>query len=114
MKIEVEDATGAVLDWLVAKCEGVVLEHGLTDDERYSTNPAQGHPIIERERISVRTCASPGHQWVAFLDFGGSYVSGIKARMTGPTALIAAMRCYVTCKLGHVVDVPDELCNKEV
>jgi hypothetical protein len=29
--------------------------------------------------------------------------------MYGPTPLIAAMRCYVTSKLGDEVEVPDEL-----
>ena len=29
----------------------------------------------------------------------------------GPTALIAAMRCYVASKLGEEVDVPEELCG---
>lgn len=43
--MKVVDAIGAQLDWMVAKCEGVVLEYGLTDDERYSTNWAQGGPI---------------------------------------------------------------------
>lgn len=100
MKINVKDATGDVLDWLVAKCEGVVLEHGLTDDERYSTNPAQGHPIIERERISsIHT----------FFPEGWECRNDVNAFARGPTALIAAMRCYVVSKLGYEVEVPDEL-----
>ncbi len=28
--IKVSEAQGAALDWLVAKCEGVTLEYGLT------------------------------------------------------------------------------------
>ena len=28
----------------------------------------------------------------------------------GPTPLIAAMRCYVSGKLGDEVDIPEELC----
>ena len=33
---------------------------------------------------------------------------------SGPTPLVAAMRCYVASKLGDEVEVPDELLEKEV
>lgn len=33
-------------------------------------------------------------------------------QMTGPTLLIAAMRCYVAKKLGLEVDVPDDLAEE--
>ena len=52
-KIKTSELTGAALDWAVAKCEGVKLKYGLTDDERYSTDWSQGGPIIEREFISL-------------------------------------------------------------
>ena len=52
---------GMALDWAVAKCEGVDDTWGkskLSPYEyykgyRYSTNWAQGGPIIERENIST-------------------------------------------------------------
>lgn len=31
---------------------------------------------------------------------------------SGPTPLIAAMRCYVASKLGDTVDIPEELTSK--
>ncbi len=64
----------------------------------YSTNWAQGGPIIDRERINVEPFRDiNGDQWSA----DGAWNS--------PTALIAAMRCYVASKLGDEVDVPEEL-----
>lgn len=33
----------------------------------------------------------------------------VRFRQAGATLLIAAMRCYVTSKLGEKVEVPDEL-----
>ena len=87
--------TGAALDWAVAKCEGVDLTHGLTDDERYSTNWAQGGPIIEREGMGVFK-----------LGYVRGWASGFQS---GPTPLIAAMRCYVASKLGDEVEIPEEL-----
>lgn len=134
MKIKTATLTDAALNWAVALAEGHkppllrVLRGNvalpdiedpmscdyLGDDDQWarfdpSTNWAQGGPIIERKRISTRTYAREGHSWVAFIDFGGSSVSGVKARQTGPTALTAAMRCHVASELGDEVDVPEEL-----
>ncbi len=96
----VSELTGDALDWMVAKCEGVVLEYGLTDDERYSTNWAQGGPIIGRVKIDT---AYENDRWFAYESLGDCCDPSV-----GPTLLIAAMRCYVASKLGEEVEVPDE------
>ena len=93
--MKTSELTGAALDWAVAKCEGVDLTHGLTDDERYSTNWAQGGPIIEREGMGVFK-----------LGYVRGWASGFQS---GPTPLIAAMRCHVASKLGDEVEIPEEL-----
>lgn len=109
-KIKVSEASGAVLDWLVAKCEGVAVKKykespnlffgGGFDKYKPSTNWAQGGPIIEREQIE--TYFQPTlEQWAAKHD-------GNVLRY-GPTPLIAAMRCYVASKLGDTVEIPEEL-----
>lgn len=79
---------------------------------RYSTDWAQGGPIIEREQICTKrqSPCSVGYEWNAWIwtkhiAKGGSIMGG-----SGPTPLIAAMRCYVASKLGDEVEVPDELC----
>lgn len=75
---------------------------------KFDTSFAQAGPIIERERITLRTNACvPGH-WAAYIDFGGSSCA-VKARQSGPTPLIAAMRCYCCAKLGGEIDIPQEL-----
>lgn len=75
----------------------------------YSTNWAQVGPLIDQEKITIRINALvPGLPWVAFIDFGGSNCN-IKARQSGPTALIAACRCFVASRLGDTVDIPEEL-----
>ena len=100
MKIKTSELTGAALDWAVAECEGVNTSQGLTDDERYSTNWAQGGPIVDREGLSWH-CGNKS-SWHA-------YAYGRAENVSGPTPLIAAMRCYVASKLGDEVDVPEEL-----
>jgi len=66
------------------------------------TSWKQCGPIIEREKICV-ICPSTGDFWDARIHtFPPKYVRG-------PTALIAAMRCYVASKLGDEVEVPEEL-----
>lgn len=102
MKTKTSELTGAALDWAVAKCEGALPAS--YDDwkqtwPRYSTDWAQGGPIIEREGITLR-CGL--HGWDAELE-------EFDAISHGPTPLIAAMRCYVAGKLGDEVEVPEEL-----
>ena len=106
MKIKVSEASGAVLDWMVAECEGyetftdrIGLQTMFTDKGwKPSTNWAQGGPIIEREEIDL-TKLCPG-TWRA---------TSANHWFNGPTPLIAAMRCYVASELGDEVDVPEEL-----
>ena len=132
MKIKVSEASGAVLDWMVAKCEGYQAEgrvflygepskhvrianqcgmehtHHYSFEALFSTDWAQGGPIIERAGISLTQQAhEPGLWWASFcgaLDFGQH-----NNAQYATTPLIAAMRCYVSSRLGDDVEVPDEL-----
>ena len=129
MKIKTQDLTGPALDWAVAKCEGedyspVTTYNGIGQEfppTNYSTNWSQGGPIIEREGILLRALRSTGHslngQWLAMYDGTNTctMVQWVKRTdwphhyLSGPTPLVAAMRCYVASQLGDEVDVPDEL-----
>jgi hypothetical protein len=105
MKIETSKLTGAALDWAVAKAIG---EYKPVPVPNYSTDWAQGGPIIERENINIETWHGAWQAELEFLpDDDTHYRYGKGA---GPTPLIAVMRCYCASKLGHEVDVPDELC----
>jgi hypothetical protein len=91
--------TGAALDWAVAKCEvGAEFISEIDDPHFYSTDWAQGGPIIERERITV--IAMPNGTWATSSPYHSFH---------HPTPLIAAMRCYVASKLGDEVELPEEL-----
>ena len=101
--------TGTALDWAVAKCEERGGQAYLRDGKWYeplceeflcySTDWAQGGPIIEREKIGVGHDQQLG--WIG-IDTNAHY-------QTGDTPLIAAMRCYVASKLGKTVEVPKNL-----
>ena len=121
--IKVSEATERQLDWLVAKCEGLESTlNALLDGQikegwwvsgcymnpniwvpfsriNFSTDWAQGGPIIEREGISIYRMAS---DWSAAYNPSGT-------PQDGPTPLIAAMRCYVSNCLGNEVEVPETL-----
>jgi hypothetical protein len=75
-------------------------------DLQFSTDWAQGGPIIEREEISIEYGrAEFKSEWIA-------YKLGLPDEdnpQGGPTPLIAAMRCYVASKLGDEVEIPEEL-----
>lgn len=115
MKVKTSELTSAALDWAVAKCEGVRLEHGLTDDERYSTEWAQGGPIVEREGIGINSKTNDHSLWAAGLAYPRRVMRWSKAELVygyclqrGPTPLIAAMRCYVESRLSDEVEIPEE------
>ena len=113
MKIKTTDLIGPTLDWAVDKCEEPVggykswyqdfLDKGVLPGPRYSTDWANGGPIIERE-IAQGMRMQKG---MAFYYNPG--IDSFEFLMRGPTPLIAAMRCYVASKLGDEVEVPDAL-----
>lgn len=124
MKVKTSELSGVALDWAVAKSEHgdnvyihkrdflkMTYKNGhpipaINDPEgdqfaifmQYSTDWAQGGPIIEREKIQLNTLKNA---WEAWRDSDGVFSKG-------STPLIAAMRCYVASKLGDVVDIPDD------
>jgi hypothetical protein len=133
MKIKTSKLTGAALDWAVAKCEGhrvdpaevpaKELANGpyikwdeydnfgwVLDD--YSTDWAQGGPIIEREKIDTNHISidqySGDSYWVASFPRPATH-KDLWRFGYGPTLLTAAMRCYVASKLGDEVEVPGGL-----
>jgi hypothetical protein len=118
--MKTSELQGAALDWAVAKCEGNIghelkdfcLVHMEDPDLQYSTNWAQGGPIIEREGISI--VRDEGDLcWQAVIDChsGSMFGSNLCGSFwhEGPTPLIAAMRCYVASKMGDEVEIPEGL-----
>ena len=119
--INVSQAEGPVLDWLVAKANNDLHPVGnvrVLDEKVFSieagdyersdrwqqynpsTDWSQGGLIIERENIALYPHGDGTYEAEVFLN---------PKRGAGPTPLIAAMRCFVTSKLGESVAVPEEL-----
>ena len=109
--MKTSELSGAALDWAVAKATG---EYKPVAVPAYSTDWSQGGPIIERECITVsalyaqKNPPSPEYahgEWGAYIPCGvNSEASG-----RGNTPLIAAMRCYVTSRLGEDIELPEAL-----
>lgn len=105
MKIKSSELTGDALDWAVSELEH--KGHFVADWHLYSTDWAQGGPVIEREQLNITSVGE--NYWRA------STSKGLITSMYGRTPLIAAMRCYCASKLGNEttidteVEVPDEL-----
>lgn len=140
MKIKVNEASGQVLDWLVALALGWIMQDSdkgtrnvfykkpngeltIRSLWRHSTDWSQGGPIKEQAGIATRLSKGVWYamlssdlgdgeraQWSEFTWQGVSAKDKPRQiRFKGETELIAAMRCYVTSKLGEEVDVPKEL-----
>jgi hypothetical protein len=114
--VQVKDATGSVLDWMVAKAcypdEEINLSFGFPYLRFGRFNPTSDWrhcgPIIEREKIDCVADPNGKDVWMGRLY--ATQQAGVKViRAYGPTPLIAAMRCYVSSVLGDQVEVPDEL-----
>jgi hypothetical protein len=101
--MKTSELTDAALDLAVAICEhNAGWEPEGEDRDFYSTDWAQGGPIIEREGIDLH-CVNDS-LWEAEVN-----ANDYHNRKNGPTPLIAAMRCYVASKLGDTVIIPKEL-----
>ena len=102
--MKTSELTGAALDWAVTKCEG--FDHNVTPGNEWglwgwATDWAQGGPIIEREGISI-SAHLDGFEW-----FARDYLGLNEQAAEKP--LVAAMRCYVTSKLGDNIETPEGL-----
>lgn len=130
MKIKTADLTGIALDWAVARADGwadapnyfdiPTLARGAERKYRhqlaYTTDWAHGGPIIEREGIGLTSEARDGSVWKAQLTYAREVLLRLPPRLVytyclsrGPTALVAAMRCFVLSKIGDYVDIPDSI-----
>lgn len=125
--IKVSEATDIQLDWLVAKALGLNVYIPAYADSPwlmarsgsfayscsdFSTDWADGGPIIEQEGITVVKLNDlyfpKGNE--AGLHWGALYKATTQVvTHYGTTPLIAAMRCFSASKLGEEVEVPDEL-----
>lgn len=130
-RVKVSEAAGPVLDWMVAEAMKPLVQH----PERFSiatfgplfgkghkypcwgtrkyspsTDWSQGGPIIDREGITtVRRVHNGAPDWWATTEVSDTSRDYEPMGLTGPTPLVAAMRCFVASRLGDEVDVPEEL-----
>ena len=103
--MKTSELTGPALDLAVALAMGRKRNDfgWWWDNWQPSTNWAQGGPIIDREIAEIERFSDALWEATAYTKNAQDIVQ------SGPTPLIAAMRCYVASKLGDEVEVPEEL-----
>lgn len=137
MKIKVRKAEGPLLEWLVAKAEGIAEKliynnyiKGWEDTSHYwskyepLSNFSHSSKIIDRAGITT-ICARHNLLWAAA--FGQQDPSEVYGEQDdrydwrrgfyidegdcvfGETRAVAALRCFVISKLGEEVEVSDEV-----
>ena len=114
MKIAVGEMTNPQLNWAVAHLLGADMQFemdGTIKVNGHRFDPcgdwSQGGPISEAGRIWCRWMSNDDpakEHWEAVSGWFPKIVE-----CSGPTELLAKMRCLVTKRLGDVVDIPDEL-----
>jgi hypothetical protein len=103
--MKVSELSGKALDWAVIKAiypgaDDSAFWLNFTQANSHTTDWALAGPIIECEKITLGI----------FKDIWIAYSQALfDAGTCGPTAIIAAMRCFVASKLGDEVDIPKEL-----
>ena len=115
--IQTSDLTGPALDWAVCEAEKLGGRRYLRDGKMYdplceeyldySTNWSLAGPIIEREWLDITPWPNESdedYRWQCI-----QHDTPNLSMQSGPTPLIAAMRCFVASKLGAEIEVPDEL-----
>lgn len=132
MKVKVSEATGRVLDWMVA----LALDHKppllrvlrghvalpqeddplwcnyLEHDDWAFMGPLMDKADIDCGRNQAYSNTSPGHDFVARLSRCQQHpTKGViwYAPAHGPNRITAVARCFVRSKLGDEVEVPEEL-----
>ena len=111
MKKLVSELSGAELDYWVGMAEEQDFYKPYSGQEimlvrvggelmiwNPTTNPEQAWPIIERDKISLKSRCLPIKNYGWYAEIEGNYA------MTGETSLIAAMRCFVASVYGEYVD----------
>lgn len=79
--------------------------------ERYSTDWAQGGPIIDREignGLQLGRKTTGAMSFCFYAEYQGNMWEQLRKHY-GQTPLIAAMRCYVASKLGNEIEIPEVL-----
>ena len=104
--MKTNELTGTALDWAVARCECGDGIADIDDPHFYSTDWAQGGPIIEREWLHITPWPNESDE---DLRWQCKQHDSIDCVAFGPTPLIAAMRCYVASMLGAEVELPEGL-----
>ena len=126
-RVEVSTLSGAALDWAVGTVSGMKLAIGLNHTQ---TGPAvydavlvdmqidniepfapsvfwrEGGPLIESERITINQGQDIMASQAVIVD---GELKHYAHKCRGRHPLEAAMRCYVTGKVGNSIEVPTEL-----
>jgi hypothetical protein len=110
--------SGPSLHWAVAHCRAiddvsfkVQWRHGCLWDEStgYEYRPSydweQGGPIVEQALL----CIDIGHDGVWLACSKQNYDDFPKFICSGSSPLVAAMRCYVSSKVGSSINIPTEI-----
>lgn len=126
MRVRTRRLAGAALDYAVAVAEGGTgfrydtvatywitlngrdraLSKGWAQSFTPSTDPAQGQPICEREKVEARYVITD-HTGAGYWDASNLFTD--QYHFSGGTELVARLRCHVAGKLGEEVEIPEVL-----
>jgi hypothetical protein len=120
MKIKTAELTEAALNWVVASIEWpndsgilnprLVNKESVNEEYGFHCDGTLSIHIFEREQISLRAPKPYWPHWTACVYVLQSGVGMVDNQtMSGPTMLVAGLRCHIANKLGDEVEVPDHL-----
>lgn len=124
MKLKTSELQGRALNWAVRQAVGPRFSDYVEERDNFSTCWSKGGPVIDHAGIAFRKSKGKWYammsedlgdgeraHWTQFTFRGVPRTRNTsrRCRFDGPTALIAAMRCFVASELGDEVEIPEGL-----
>ena len=110
MRIQISEAAPRVMNYFLARSQGVPTDiaiHAMTD---YTGTPAQASPLIETLRTHHRLQTNED----AECRIASARIESPACLHYGTTVNIAALRCYLTVVYGNFLDVPEALLAEQI
>lgn len=126
MKVDIKTLGGLALNYAVAKTVGFLEENTpnrlsgnqalmwfINNNPNYTTNWDLTGEIMFNEGIGVNKYSALAKKDSNTAWFSTVSQNGTEYLAEGNTPLIAVLRCYLSCKVGQEIDIPEALIDIE-
>ena len=110
MRIQISEAAPRVMNYFLARSQGIPADMAIYAMTDYTGTPAQASPLIETLQTHHRLQTHEG----AECRIASARIESPACLHYGTTVNIAALRCYLTVVYGNFLDVPEALLADQI